>query len=73
MVSAVVMLVMLVLYIIFRNQIIPQTRHALEDKAITIARTLALMPLVSEGLGRAAVRRFRPIPPKSPAAMILCL
>lgn len=50
MVSAVVMLVMLMLYIIFRNQIIPQTRHALEDKAITIARTLALMPLVSEGL-----------------------
>ncbi|WP_379160420.1 DcuS/MalK family sensor histidine kinase [Paenibacillus sp. sgz5001063] len=50
MVSAVVMLIMIVLYIIFRNQIIPQTRHALEDKAITIARTIALMPLVSEGL-----------------------
>ncbi|WP_074102942.1 DcuS/MalK family sensor histidine kinase [Paenibacillus sp. P3E] len=50
MVSAVVMLVMVVLYIIFRNQIIPQTRHALEDKAIAIARTIALMPLVSEGL-----------------------
>ncbi|WP_083886891.1 DcuS/MalK family sensor histidine kinase [Paenibacillus sonchi] len=50
MVSAVVMLVMLVLYIIFRNQIIPQTRHALEDKATAIARTIALIPLVSEGL-----------------------
>lgn len=50
MVSAVVVLVLLVLYIIFRNQIIPQTRHALEDKAITIARTIALMPLLSEGL-----------------------
>lgn len=50
MVSAVVMLVLLVLYFIFRNQIIPQTRHALEDKAITIARTIALMPLVSDGL-----------------------
>ncbi|MFD2876280.1 hypothetical protein ACFTAO_10460 [Paenibacillus rhizoplanae] len=34
----------------FRNQIIPQTRQALEDKAITIARTIALIPLVSEGL-----------------------
>ncbi|MBW4085214.1 DcuS/MalK family sensor histidine kinase [Paenibacillus sp. S150] len=50
MVSAVMILVMLVLYVIFRNQIIPQTRHALEDKAIAIARTIALMPLVSEGL-----------------------
>lgn len=50
MVSAVVILVLLVLYIIFRNQIIPQTRHALEDKAITIARTIALMPMISEGL-----------------------
>ncbi|WNS46591.1 DcuS/MalK family sensor histidine kinase [Paenibacillus sp. MMS20-IR301] len=50
MVSAVVILVLLVLYFIFRNQIIPQTRHALEDKAITIARTIALMPLLSEGL-----------------------
>lgn len=52
MVSAVVVLVLLVLYIIFRNQIIPQTRHALEDKAITIARTIALMPLLSEGLSK---------------------
>lgn len=50
--SAVVVLVLLVLYIIFRNQIIPQTRHALEDKAITIARTIALMPQVSEGLSK---------------------
>ncbi|WP_019912338.1 DcuS/MalK family sensor histidine kinase [Paenibacillus sp. HW567] len=50
MVSTVVLVVLLVLYFIFRNQIIPQTRHALEDKAITIARTIALMPLVSEGL-----------------------
>ncbi|WP_342548884.1 DcuS/MalK family sensor histidine kinase [Paenibacillus sp. FSL P2-0089] len=50
MVSAVVLLVLLILYFIFRNQIIPQTRQALEDKAITIARTIALIPLVSEGL-----------------------
>ncbi len=48
--SAVVLLVLLVLYFIFSNQIIPQTRHALEDKANAIARTIALMPLVSEGL-----------------------
>lgn len=50
MVSAVVVLVLLVLYFIFRNQIIPQTRNALEDKANAIARTIALIPLVSEGL-----------------------
>lgn len=50
MVSAVVMLVLIVLYIIFRNQIIPQTRQALEDKAITIARTIALMPLIADEL-----------------------
>ncbi|MCL6602626.1 MAG: DcuS/MalK family sensor histidine kinase [Paenibacillus sp.] len=50
MVCSVVTLVLLLLYVIFRNQIIPQTRHNLEDKAITIARTIAMIPLVSEGL-----------------------
>lgn len=50
MVCAVLSLVLMILYVIFSNRIIPQTRHALEDKALTIARTLALMPLVSEGL-----------------------
>ncbi|WP_251037465.1 DcuS/MalK family sensor histidine kinase [Paenibacillus albidus] len=50
MVCAVVALVLLVLYIIFSNRIIPQTRESLQDKALTIARTLALMPLISEGL-----------------------
>lgn len=50
MVSAVVMLVLLVLYFIFRNLIIPQTRHALEDKANTVARAIARVPMVAEGL-----------------------
>ncbi|WP_340022237.1 DcuS/MalK family sensor histidine kinase [Paenibacillus sp. FSL K6-1096] len=59
MVSAVVLLVLLLLYIIFRNQIIPQTRQALEDKAITIARTIALIPLVSEGLSEGDSKRIQ--------------
>ncbi|KGE18592.1 histidine kinase [Paenibacillus wynnii] len=50
MVCSVVTLVLLLLYVIFRNQIIPQTRQNLEDKAITIARTIAMMPLISDGL-----------------------
>lgn len=50
MVCSVVTLVLLLLYIIFSNRIIPQTRQNLEDKAITIARTISLMPLVADGL-----------------------
>ncbi|MBY0012975.1 DcuS/MalK family sensor histidine kinase [Paenibacillus typhae] len=59
MVSAVVLLVLLMLYFIFRNQIIPQTRHALEDKAYTIARTIALIPLISEGLSTGSSREIQ--------------
>ncbi len=50
MICGVIALVLLVLYIIFSNLIIPQKRQALEDKAITIARTIALIPLVADGL-----------------------
>lgn len=59
MVSAVVLLVLLVLYFIFRNQIIPQTRHALEDKAYAIARTIALIPLVSDGLSSGSSKEIQ--------------
>lgn len=59
MVSAVVLVVLLMLYFIFRNQIIPQTRHALEDKAYTIARTIALIPLISEGLNTGNSREIQ--------------
>ncbi|WP_128083732.1 hypothetical protein [Paenibacillus sp. DMB5] len=59
MVSAVVLVVLLMLYFIFRNQIIPQTRHALEDKAYAIARTIALIPLISEGLSTGDSREIQ--------------
>ncbi|AIQ51665.1 DcuS/MalK family sensor histidine kinase [Paenibacillus sp. FSL R7-0331] len=59
MVSAVVLLVLLMLYFIFRNQIIPQTRHALEDKAYAIARTLALIPLISDGLNTGSSKEIQ--------------
>lgn len=59
MVSAVVMLVLLMLYVIFRNQIIPQTRHALEEKANAVARTVALMPVVAEGLSQGRSREIQ--------------
>ncbi|WP_286155050.1 DcuS/MalK family sensor histidine kinase [Bacillus sp. FJAT-27264] len=50
MVSAVVFLVLIELYIIFSNHILPQTREALEGKALSIAHTVALTPLVYKGL-----------------------
>ncbi|OMF92815.1 DcuS/MalK family sensor histidine kinase [Paenibacillus sp. FSL R7-0273] len=59
MVSAVVLLVLLVLYFIFRNQIIPQTRHALEDKAYAIARTIAMIPLISDGLNSGSSKEIQ--------------
>jgi len=50
MVCSVLMLVLLLLYVMFSMQIGSQTRRSLEDKALTIARTVALTPLVGEGL-----------------------
>ncbi|ASA20002.1 DcuS/MalK family sensor histidine kinase [Paenibacillus donghaensis] len=52
MVCGVVMLVLLVLYAVFSSRLIPQPGQALEEKAVAIARTIALVPLISDGLSK---------------------
>ncbi|WP_379133180.1 DcuS/MalK family sensor histidine kinase [Paenibacillus sp. sgz500958] len=47
---AVLVLILLMLYVIFSVRTGTQTRRSLEDKAIAIARTVALTPVVQEGL-----------------------
>ncbi|WP_159081950.1 DcuS/MalK family sensor histidine kinase [Paenibacillus sp. CAA11] len=59
MVGAVLLIMLLALFAIFSYKIIPQTRQSMEDKALAIARTLATVPHISEGLQRGESREIQ--------------
>lgn len=59
MITAIIGLVLLGLYVFFSSRIIPQTRENLENKALTIARTIALIPFVQEGLETGSSREIQ--------------